>query len=127
MCAGIPAAGGRVEVAELLPALRPVMDAITEEKGPSPMPTDRTAAAVVSRLLGDRGPCAQLAKRDGLEADAAHYRQAILALGSGESMAATVQELQAKLDSTAAALAKLSKDAPSADRERTALAEAKAS
>ena len=67
-----------------------------------------------------------MAKRTHLEEDIGRYKSALAAFdGGGESVAADVAALRAKLEAAEAALTKVVKAAPSANHERKALAEAR--
>ena len=83
----------------LQPALGPVLEALGREKLPPPTPAEgKTAAAGVAKFIGDKGPCAKVAKRAELEACVTSYRQGIVALGTADAVAPSVKDSQAKLE-----------------------------
>jgi len=109
----------------ILPALAPVIEGLEQEYLPQPPKDKSSAEEIVAKIIGDKAPCAKLAKKSALEADIRRYEAAILALGDSDSMAEEVEGLRTKLDATRVMLAKVAKATPSLVHEHVAIKEAR--
>ena len=106
-------------------AVEPITSSLALEVVPSP-PEPQHPDLILSIFIGEEGPSAKSAKRAELEATIKTLKATATTLqGGGESVAAILAEVQSKLEVDEAALAKLSKDAPSQDHERMAVSGAR--
>jgi len=106
-------------------ALEPITSSLAQELVPSP-PEPKQPDVIVSKYIGEKGPTAKSARRAELEATIKTLRTTATTLqGGGESVASLLANVQSQLDADEAALAKLSKDAPSQSHERMAVSGAK--
>jgi len=113
------------EIPLILPALAPVLEGLEQEFLPQPPKDKSSAEEIVAKIIGDKAPCAKLAKKSALEADIRRYDAAILALGDSDSMAEEVEGLRTKLEATKVMLAKVAKATPSLVHEHVAIKEAR--
>jgi hypothetical protein len=108
-------------------AIKEIYDSLAYESIPSPLEI-RDPRTIMAKLIGERGPTAQLAKKAGLEAEIIQLNAAKASLtANGDTMPEVVKSIQAKIDSNESALAKLTKDTPSPDRELKSVQEARSS
>ena len=114
------------EIALLIPdAAKPIFDSIAQE--PAPLPAEaKDPESVLVKVLGDKGPCAKVARMTELEADLTKLKAALATLSSGGDAVAEMREaMQVKVDAAQAALTKSAKEVPSQDHEYRAILEAK--
>ena len=117
--AAAPAPAGKVqlpqELASQLPLLGPAVKALNESLAFEPLPSSaerRSPEAILAKLLGGKDPNAACSKREGRVATINSLKSAIVALAAGGDLCADeIKNLQYKLGTEEAALAKMERNA----------------
>ena len=119
-----------IEVVRAIPLLLPhaaklIVDNLALDSVPAGSQEQKSPEAVVSKLLGDRGPSAKVAKKADLEGQITRLKTILVTMGTDDSVSEATKLVQAQLDAASASLLKLSKATPSQEHERMAVAEAR--
>jgi len=108
-------------------AIKVITDSLYQEIAPT-VAEGKSPESILSKLIGERGPTAKIARRAELQADIVRYRDALVIFSpAGDSASEITDGIKLKLKAAEEALAKATKDAPSQDHELKAVQEARSS